>query len=118
MSVDGCEVEEVSCIDEGFMAEEEDEEKVIAGAGSIESYGLREVEAPLEEEEEDAWAWSCLILSRAISHVSMTLMFSPGLFRYSSRIGMEATLEIAPIASAACQSEKFSVKLYTTRGHY
>lgn len=103
MSVDGWEEEEVSCIELGFMADlEEEEASVMAGAGSMESYGLREVDGAEEAEDVDEHvAWSCLILSRAISHVSITLIFSPGLLRYSSSIGMEATLEMAPIASAA-----------------
>lgn len=98
ISVEGCEVDDVSCIELGLCL---DGGSVMAGAGSIESYGLRVVDPPAEDEELDREASSCLILSRAISHVSTTLMFSFGLLRYSSRIGIEEGCEIAPMASAA-----------------
>ena len=56
------------------------------------------------EDDGDFRDWSKWILASAISHVSVTDTSSLGLWRNSSRIGMEEGCEMAPMASAACHS--------------
>lgn len=51
ISVEGWEDEEVSCIELGCLADEEG--RVMAGAGSMESYGLREVEGAADDVEDE-----------------------------------------------------------------